>query len=278
MFSIEEVAHICGVRIEYIKKLIDCGYMKEDLFHFNMKDVEKIRLIISLESFNICKSDIEMVMENEIDLDGILKVKICEIENEIERQRKLIEDINRTRDSLAKGFSLVSNITMTKPTLAEQSEMWICSVRQNIHIDAINSLLKKLHKKIDVYNLKTIGSLIRIIHHKEPNTERVDIELGFPVKTTKKANYEILRLVPSRYYLCVNIIAEYKNISFGYSNLYKWIRENNYEVLGTSLEYFEDVTISEDGETTNIQLDIEKEPEEFNVKLCIPVGVRGLED
>lgn len=272
MFSIEELARICGVKIEDIKKLMADGFLKENIVWFNMEDVERVRLVMGLKSFDICKADIKMVIDNKTDLDDILKIKIYEIENRIERHRQRIERISKKRESIMEGNSFVSDIIKLKPVLSEQPEVWICSVRENININAVNSLLKKLQKKMNVYKLKPQGSLIRIFHEQLPNNENADIELGFQVKVTKKTEHEILNRIYAGKVLCTEIIAEYNEISLGYSNLYKWIKENNYKMIDTPFEYFETVTVSKNGEIPDIQIDIAKEPFKFKVKLCIPVS------
>lgn len=271
MFNIEQCAHICGIDAAKVKEYMDAGYLESDVKCFNMKHVERIRLIQQMASFEFKREDIEMVLEGKMAIDDILKLRIYEIENSIERASQLIEKIRKTRHRLEQGNAFISVPQQSEPYLEIVPERWGCSVRQRIHSQAINYLLRRLQDKMNAFNLKPAGNLIRIIHEMAPSREYVDMELFFPVELTKNAPREELKSIPETQVVSVDVVGRYKDLSLGYATLFRWLEDHPYRISGLGMEVFRCGVLTKEGTIPQIQLDAAKDPMQFDVKISLPI-------
>lgn len=271
LFTIEQFAQICGIEVAKVKEYIETGYIESSLTCFNMKHVEQIRLIQQMHIYGFKREDIEMVLEGKMAIDDILKLRIYEIENSIERAYHLIEDIRKVRTKLAEGQAFIPELKTTEPVLEILPEHWGCSVRQRVHNQAINYLLRRLQAKMKAYHLRPAGNLIRMIHDDAPASDDVDMELFFPVEMTDEVPCEQLKNMPAVQVVSVEVQGLYNALPLAYATLYQWMETHAYQASGVGIEEFRCGVLTKAGVIPQIQLDTAKEPMQFNVKISLPV-------
>ena len=271
MYTLEQIARIIGESIEETKRLFKYIHIGEFKDLFTVDQVEELRLVQRMHAIGFKEEDVTLVLEGRVTIDDILKLRVYEIENNIQREKRLIDDLDALRKGLSNGSHFVPQLTYGKPFIIDNPQRWVCSIRQRVHTHAINYLLKRLQDKMSAYNLQPSGNLIRIFHDAVPSVNDADMELMYPVSSMHNDIQKNLKLLPKVRMLCLDVAGEYDTLSAGYAILFQWLDDNAYEACGPMHEVFNCGVLTSKGIVPQLQLDPSKDPMIFKVRLCIPI-------
>ena len=111
-------------------------------------------------------------------------------------------------------------------------------------------------------NVETTGPHMTVFHvtNYVYDPENADIEVCIPINTEYNKGAFYSRIIEGGLYMSTIYLGSYKDINHPYQALIAWAKQNNYSIIGPSVErYYRDC-----GETNN--------QSEYVTEICIPIA------
>lgn len=234
-------------------------------YGFNkFSEIEKIKLF---KSFGVSLDEIkELIVTDSNSMTNILveqQKKLTEEKSKIEEQLTLIDNMLKIEK---KPTEISSNYTISHIKFEEKKEKISLSIRENIDLNNINSLVKKLFEKAYAYDVKLTGNLMATITMDTPLSD-VEVMMEINENSLNKLNMTDVKVIEAGQYAYLYFKGLYSDIHKAYEKLSQYAIS---EPLFFIEEYVEGLLLPERLDNPLlVRPNIEKHPQNFITKLLL---------
>jgi len=236
-------------------------------YSFNkFSEIEKIKLF---KSFGASLDDIkELITMDSNNMSKLLveqQKKLTEEKFKIEEQLSLITDILKVDTKITE---IGNNYTISSVKFEYKKEKIVLSIREDIDLNNINLLIKKLFEKAYAYDIKLIGNLMAIIKVDTPLSD-VEVMMEISEKSLIKQNMSDVKVIEAGQYAYLYFKGLYSDLHKAYEKLSEYAIN---EPLFFIEEYVEGLLVPEQlDKPLLIRPDIAKNPKNFITKLLLKI-------
>ncbi|WP_106767103.1 MerR family transcriptional regulator [Paenibacillus faecalis] len=278
MYSIGRFSEICNVPVKTLRYYSDIGLLKPSYIdpetnyrYYDYDHIQTVKKIMLLRSCHISLANIKEFMDSadREKWQSILEHKIDELEELKQQIAKQIEDMDRLKTQIDRGASILPGPFLSDCFMEKREEIQVYTIRENIKVQFIDDLVRKLFDRVYAFQLVVTGKLMAIFHERFLDQQEVDVELLLPIKDSDKMDG--CRILPAGTYGCLMVKGPYSELSAGYEKLKNWIEEQNLTQSGKAFEIYEKGLVPSDFKVGDIRPDLSLHPSDFITKICIPV-------
>lgn len=248
MFSIGTFSKINKITTKTLRHYDEIGLLKPDFVdqftgyrYYTSDQLPRLHKIMTLKQMGLALNDIKEALKTPEALEVFLRLKEQDILNQISEEKSKLMQI-RSYFNLMKGAEFSMYSTAIKPL----PEVIVASMRQVVpSYETFFDLLPNVMAK----EMQRTGCVcavpeycFNIYHDGEYKDHDIDVEICEAI-TQMKENTEILKFkvipeVPLA--ACVLHKGPYETLMGAYSYIFKWLEENQYEVVDLPRESFID--------------------------------------
>ncbi|MBI9108886.1 MAG: MerR family transcriptional regulator [Spirochaetales bacterium] len=240
MLSIGEFSNICKVTTKTLRYYAEIGLILPDEIkpetgyrYYSIKQLEKMLFINRLKAYNFSLEEIKTIIESgELQDEKLfreLSRKKEEIEKQLQKYEKTIEQLDSDISNLKQGKSIMSYLKNIDVQLVEVPDMNLLFIRKTIHEDEIKKeygiCFGSLFRKITDEKLTQAAPPMVLFHSAEFSSFGLDTEFAVPVKDWVKGTRDF---TPE---LCLKTILRgpYCDLSSVYTKQRNWAEKEGYE-------------------------------------------------
>ncbi|PKM94108.1 MAG: MerR family transcriptional regulator [Firmicutes bacterium HGW-Firmicutes-1] len=248
MFSIGTFSNINKITTKTLRHYDEIGLLKPEFVdpftgyrYYTSDQLPRLHKIITLKQMGLALNDIKASLNNPESLELFLKLKEQDILNQIgEEQSKLMQI--RSYFNLMKGAEFSMYTTVIKPL----PEVIVASMRQIVpSYDTFFDLCPNVMAK-EMENVGCVCAVpeycFNIYHDGEYKEHDIDVEICEAISEMKKdteiLKFKVIPEVPLA--ACALHKGPYETLRDAYSYIFKWIEENQYDILDFPRESFID--------------------------------------
>jgi len=222
---------------EYVNK--DNGYR-----YYNLKQLKDVVVINKLKSYGFLLEEIgRILLENNLEeLKRLMEIKIKNLTQKVSYNQFLLNQMKYEFEKLVKGENIMNENKKFNVVLKEQEPLIVLSIRDNISMDHIGSLIGKVYENVYRNGLKSTGNIMSIyyLQNKEEDFDHdnADVEVCIPVNKEFNSNEISTRILEGGLYSYTTFVGPYSEISQAYAAVMEWIGHNGYKVSGPPFEKY----------------------------------------
>ncbi|WP_312113008.1 MerR family transcriptional regulator [Brevibacillus reuszeri] len=270
IYTIGEFAKISKVSPRMLRhydkiELLKPSFIEQNGYrYYSDEEINKISMIkqfrrygFSLEEIKsvLCKNDVEYTKQT-------LQLKIDHLQQSTTEHHYLIREL----ENQLRATSGEDTIFQSKPNfdivIGHRSEFLALCQRKRTNEAAMDQMILELYEVLETSNLVMTGTHMTIFHvtNYVYDPEDADIEVCIPVNAEYNKGAFYTRIIEGGLYMSTIYIGSYDDINHPYQALIAWSKQNNYSIIGPSVErYYRDC-----GETNN--------QSEYVTEICIPIA------
>ncbi|MEY8390095.1 MerR family transcriptional regulator [Lachnospiraceae bacterium] len=241
MYQISQFSKISGLTVKALRYYDEQGILKPSyrdrntLYrYYDENDLKKAQLIGFLRSLDFSILEIKEVLEmvkNEVDLTSILREKIANIEENILREKELINNIS---GYLSPDVTKTENQTY-KITLEDIPTTLVASIRFWGKYSEIGEHIPLLYKAVQG---NANGPAINC-YYDEECVEQADMELCLPTKKQIAVNTINCKYLPAVKAVCTTHYGSYERLHIAYKALFDYVNKHGITVIAPFREIYE---------------------------------------
>ncbi|NEU04473.1 MerR family transcriptional regulator [Clostridium senegalense] len=241
-FTVSEFAKLCGVQrktlIFYDKiGIFSPEYRDENNYRlYSLSQYDTFTILLELRELDVSLDEIKKYLYNRTPQEYIrlLKDEKSKATLKIKKLEKMIYNLTNKIGVAQKGMKEFEN---NKVYIKKCEEEYLIlsdlssSSQNEIMMDVINFV--KYCDENNIYDGYPIGAIVRKsdVENKKFNT----LSKLF-IKLDNKINNNKLFIKPSVKYVCINHKGDYESTYKSYEKILKFVKENNYKIIGDSYE------------------------------------------
>lgn len=250
--------------------LLKPSYIEQNGYrYYSDEEMYKISIIkqlrrygFSLEEVNtiICKNDPEYTKQ-------MLQIKIDQLQQSTAEYHYLIIEMEKQIRTISGEDKILSTNRNFDILMGNRGEFLALCQRKRTNDEEIDQMIDELYEVIDTSNdLVSIGTPMTIFHQNYScyDPDDTDIEVCIPVNAEYYKDEYYSRMIKGGLYMSIIFQGSYDMIGNAYISLINWAKQNNYSIIGPTVErYYKDIR-----ETNN--------QAEFITEICIPVANQNI--
>lgn len=277
LLSIGEIADVCNVSQKTLRHYDSIGLLKPILVkpengyrYYSNWQITRIMTIKELQSAGISLSEIKMCLRkcgsdlNLQDIYNIIEIQETKIIKQIQTSYTNLEKIKSFKQQYKKINEAFMEVENSKVILKKFDRRRIIfkeysgSYNKKVFSVYYKELAESLSKK--GYSFSAITTFPMAIYQNIFNDLIMNVKIGFEIDAVYWDNDFKILDIPESYYASYIYKGNYSVArKEAYSYLYKFIKENNYQVDGESIEIYyitQNITVKQDDFITEIQIPI----------------------
>lgn len=266
MYTIGMFSKINRVTTKTLRHYDEIGLLKPECVdkftgyrYYTTGQLPKLHQILALKQMGLSLQDIKEIIDNPTVLKIFLKLKEEEIKRNIKSEEMKLSQIRSLYDCSKGGLNL-----MHTPIIKDIPKITVASIRKTIksydELFCINHIMEEEMKKLQC-ELYDPNYCFTKYYDNEYKEKDIDVEVCERV-VSKKEDSEILKFKEiDAIENAVSILhkGSYSEFREAYAFAFKWIEENNYEVISSPREVYIDGIWNKENEDewlTEIQIPI----------------------
>ncbi|GAA0125502.1 MerR family transcriptional regulator [Clostridium sp. CTA-19] len=241
-FTVSEFAKLCGVQrktlIFYDKiGIFSPEYRDENNYRlYSLSQYDTFTILLELRELDVSLDEIKKYLYNRTPQEYIrlLKDEKSKATLKIKKLEKMIYNLTNKIGVAQKGMKEFEN---NKVYIKKCEEEYLIlsdlssSSQNEIMMDVINFV--KYCDENNIYDGYPIGAIVR---KSDVENEKFNILSKLFIKLDNKINNNKLFVKPRGEYVCINHKGDYESTYKSYEKILKFIKENNYKIIGDSYE------------------------------------------
>lgn len=249
MLSIGEFSNICKVSAKTLRYYAEIGLILPDEInpengyrYYSIEQLEKMLFINRLKSYNFSLEEIKTILESEESHDEKLYLELIrkkkEIEKQVQKFEKTLDQLNNDISNLKQGKSIMSYLKSIDVQLVEVPMMYLLSIRKMVHecefAEEYGNCFGKLFRKIADDKLTMLAPPMVLFHSAEFSPTGLDTEFAIPVKEYVTGTRDFY---PG---LCLKTVLKgsYSSLSSVYTKQREWAEREGYESSNALYEVY----------------------------------------
>lgn len=249
MLSIGEFSNICKVSAKTLRYYAEIGLILPDEInpengyrYYSIEQLEKMLFINRLKSYGFSLEEIKTILESEESHDEKLYLELIrkkkEIEKQVQKFEKTLDQLNNDISNLKQGKSIMSYLKSIDVQLVEVPMMYLLSIRKMVHeyefAEEYGNCFGKLFRKIADDKLTMLAPPMVLFHSAEFSPTGLDTEFTIPVKEYVTGTRDFY---PG---LCLKTVLKgsYSSLSSVYTKQREWAEREGYESSNALYEVY----------------------------------------
>lgn len=249
MLSIGEFSNICKVSAKTLRYYAEIGLILPDEInpengyrYYSIEQLEKMLFINRLKSYGFSLEEIKTILESEESHDEKLYLELIrkkkEIEKQVQKFEKTLDQLNNDISNLKQGKSIMSYLKSIDVQLVEVPMMYLLSIRKMVHecefAEEYGNCFGKLFRKIADDKLTMLAPPMVLFHSAEFSPTGLDTEFAIPVKEYVTGTRDFY---PG---LCLKTVLKgsYSSLSSVYTKQREWAEREGYESSNALYEVY----------------------------------------
>lgn len=243
MFRIGLFAKLNNVSVKTLRYYDEKGLLKPASIdsqtgyrYYSPDQMLVLNKILSLKSLDFSLTEIAYILEDDMDLDQLLTLKIVECESRIAEDKARLLKMKNLKEKMKEAYQMTYNILIKKSDAVK-----VATLRREIPTySAQGPLWEELSAYIEAQGAKIAEPCMVIYHSADEETGAVDAEVVEAIIGNVEATKEIeVKTLPADESLASTIHkGSYEHLYLAYKELYEWIEDNGYKAIGPSRELF----------------------------------------
>ena len=269
MYSIGEFSKIGSVSAKTLRYYDEIGllhpaYVDEEsrYRYYSEEQVDKILLISELKTYDLRLEQIKAILESGEPslLEHFLKVRIQQLNNQIEENIRLRQCIERKVHEIQTGGSMMEQRMELMVEAKEFTPVWVMSKNATIEISQIGVVIGGVFEEIFKNKMMPAGPVMTFYMDEEFHQEHANVEVCVPVvPCDRMEEIKGVKLLNPGLCATCTYVGEYSKMGKAYAAILKWIEENQYQVSYAPF----DVYVSDPQKVKN--------PEELVTQVWFPI-------
>jgi DNA-binding transcriptional MerR regulator len=227
---------------------------------YTSEQLPRLHQILALKQLGLSLNEIKEIIENPVSIEVFLKLKERELKEELLREKQRLKEV-RTWIKRIKGEKDMSY----SPIMKELPQVIVASMRTtvpsyNTYFDIVPKMGEEMKRQGAVCQ-ENPEYCFTIYHDGEYKETDIDVEVCEAVhkacEDSEMVKYKTMHTVKTA--ACVLHKGPYKSIRDAYIFLFRWIKDNNYEIDGNPRESYIDGIWNKDDENewlTELQIPV----------------------
>ncbi|WP_289139398.1 MerR family transcriptional regulator [uncultured Brevibacillus sp.] len=270
IYTIGEFAKITKVSPRMLRhydkiELLKPSFIEQNGYrYYSDEEIQKISMIKQFRRYGFSLEEIKSVLgKNDAEYTKkTLQLKIDYLQQSATEHHYLILEL----ENQIRATSGEDTVFQPKQTfdivIGHRSEFLALCQRRRTNEAAMDQMIIELYEILETSHLVMTGTHMTIFHvtNSVYDPEDADIEVCIPVNAVFKRGAFYTRIIEGGLYMSTIYIGSYEDINRPYQALIAWAKQNNYSIIGPSVErYYRDC-----GETSN--------QSEYVTEICIPIA------
>lgn len=244
MLSIGEFSKLSSVTTKTLRYYDEIGLLKpigiNEENGYRQYDVEQLKTMIvinKLKAYHFTLCEIAAVINNCSNDDLLLNIakdKRHIIKDEILKNQKILQCLNKDIEGLERGLSIMSDMNNIKVEKVQTETQTVCFVRERISIKDFDKLVNGAYKKLSQENLTCTGAPMAIYYDEKFDPEDADIEFCIPVNKSTNSTREF----PGSTCAMARLEGPYTGLPAVYCKLLEWIEANGYTIANAPYDLY----------------------------------------
>lgn len=212
--------------------------------YYDLKQIKDVIIINKLKSYGFLLEEIrEILLENNLEkLKRLMEIKIKSLTQELNYNQFLLNQMKYEFEKLAKGEDIMNENREFNIILKEREPLTVLSIRDNISMDYIGSLIGKVYENVYKNGLKPIGNIMSIYYlqneEEDFNHDNADVEVCIPVDKEFSSNEISARIMEGGLHAYTTFVGPYSEISQAYGAMMEWVKHNKYKISRPPFEKY----------------------------------------
>ncbi|WP_103107519.1 MerR family transcriptional regulator [Brevibacillus reuszeri] len=215
-------------------------------YGFSLDEVKKI----------ISKNDVEYTKQ-------MLQLKIDYLQHSTTENHYLVVELEKQIRGITGEEKIVGAKRSYDVLTGHRGEFLALCQRKRTKDVEIDQMIDELYGVIAASNdLVSLGTHMTIFHqsYSDYDPDKTDIEVCIPVNAEYKTDAFYTQLIEGGFYMSTIFYGSYDSIGNAYITLINWAKQNNYSIIGPTVErYYRDIRV-----TNNHS--------EYITEICIPIA------
>lgn len=240
MYQISHFSKITGLTVKALRYYDEQNMLKPSyrdkvtLYrYYSEEDFKKAQLIKFLRSLNFSITEIKDILDivkSETDLAYVLKEKVLHIEENIQKEKALINKIN---NYLPPDITEIESQNYEIST-EEIAPILVASIRFTGEYHEIGNYIPLLYKAVQSYSN---GAIINC-YYDEGCVEQADMELCLPTRKLISASNIDCKYLPAMKAICTTHLGSHDTLYMAYKSLFEYVNEHDLNILTPSREIY----------------------------------------
>lgn len=197
--------------------------------YYDDNSIQKAQQILIYRSCNLSLEKIKFILDE----SNKSKDLLCLLESQFDSISLQIDEMKNSQSALKSIISELKTNNLHEVLIKEHDIKDIISIRERGNHDSIGNIISKLYEIISRDKLKVIGPHTIIWHEDKNNlNELIDMEIYIPIENRKKAVSKHIKTSKQGTYCEIKHNGSMITLSSSYKELYEYITQNNYEIVG----------------------------------------------
>ena len=232
--------------------------------YYSDEEIQKISLIKQFRRYGFSLDEIKSVLgKNDAEYTKqTLQRKIDHLQQSATEHHYLILELENQIRATSGEDTIFQSKQNFDIVIGHRSEFLALCQRRRTNEAAMDQMIIELFEVLETSHLVMTGTHMTIFHvtNHVYDPEDADIEVCIPVNAAFKRGPFYTRIIEGGLYMSTIYIGSYEDINRPYQALIAWAKQNNYSIIGPSVErYYRDC-----GETDN--------QSEYVTEICIPIA------
>lgn len=233
--------------------------------YYSDEEMYKISMIKQFRRYGFSLEEIKsLLFKNDVAYTiQMLQLRVDDLQQSTSEHHHLIMELERQIRVMSGEDKIYGCNHNFDILLGHRSEFLALCQRKRTSEEAIDKMIKDLYEVIATSNdLVLSGTHMTVFHQSssEYDPEDTDIEVCIPVNAEYNKEAYYTRLIEGGINMSTIHIGSYDSIGNAYIALIKWAKENNYSIIGPTVErYYRDCR-----ETNN--------QSEYVTEICMPIA------
>ncbi len=270
MYSIGQFANMSKVTTRMLRHYDKIGLLKPNHTEQNGyrfycdEDMYKISAIKQLRRFEFSLEEIDILLsKNDEELTkSKMRQKIEQLQKSAASYNYLILEMENQVRAISGGESILNSFKNLDILVGQRSGFLALCQRERTNEEYIDDMIDQIYTEIaSSSDMISQGAHMTIFHQPYDiySPDETDIEVCVPVNIAHHHGKFFTREIEGGVFISTIFIGSYDLIGNGYVGIFNWAAQNNYEIIGPTMERY-----YKDKRDTNQQ-------DQYITEICIPV-------
>lgn len=248
MLTIGEFSSICQVSTKTLRYYAEIGLLQpyeinqeNGYRYYAIEQLETMLMIERLKTYGFSLEEIKDLRKQSLPKEELyqqLKQKKQDMQESIQKQKRILLQLEYDLENLEKGKTLMSYMENISIQLVEAAPMNLlahrCMVEEDAFQEAYEIQFQSLLKQITRKGLTIAGAPLVLFHSSDFTPQGMDTEFAFPVQERVQGTSVF---TPG---LCIKSVlhGSYSNLSSVYAKQWEWMEKNGYQNHGPLFEQY----------------------------------------
>ncbi|OHD12025.1 MAG: hypothetical protein A2Y41_06175 [Spirochaetes bacterium GWB1_36_13] len=252
LLTVGEISCICNLSSRVLRH-----YDKINLFkpvfsdpntgyrYYKTEQVFIISMIQDLKSIGFSLEEIKKILEREsvLSIQNLCKKKKSEISKEIERLKKMEEDLEHRIELFSQISFLEKNIQDFSDFYVElkaQPERKILSIKEkkSFHFNSVAIQVREIQKLAESNSIHIQGPYLIIFHENFENPDNTLWEMGCLLSQKEEKYFQNIQIISSGLFVSTLYWGNHQASLTAYRQMKEWIKKNHYEEIGAPIKLY----------------------------------------